>query len=123
MATADSAVGNRSPESDRDLLAGLSGMQASRDYAVANRTRRIVLSSLGVMRDQKTGRTHSRRVALAGLLLVVLAIGPFVWRVVDDLIGGEHLCDLATQFSLLICVFCPAIVAAVLVAGWARNRS
>jgi len=41
--------------------------------------------------------------------------------VFDDLIGGEHLCDLTTQLSLLVCVLCPALVAAVLVAGWLRR--
>jgi hypothetical protein len=43
--------------------------------------------------------------------------------VVDDLIGGEHFADLATQLSLLICIYCPAVVAAVIVAGWARRDS
>lgn len=123
MATADSAMGKGNPESNRDLLAALSGRQASRDGAVANRTRRVVLASLGVMRDRKTVSKRSREVALASLLLVLMAIGPFVWRVVDDLISGEHLCDLPTQFSMLLCVFCPAIVAAALVAGWARHRN
>ncbi len=108
---------------DHDLLSALAGKEAGREGVLAFRTRRVVLGSLGLMQEQKAGRKRSRGVALAGVLLILMAVGPFVWRVVDDLISGEHLCDQATQFSLLICVFCLALVAAVLVAGWARRNS
>lgn len=104
-----------------DVLSALSGTQAAREGAVANRTRRVVMASLGLMQEQKAGRQRSRGVALAAVLMAVLGLAPFVWRVVDDLIGGELLCDLTTQLSLLVCVLCPALVAAVLVAGWARR--
>jgi hypothetical protein len=108
---------------DRDLLAALTGTQAGRDRAVAFRTRRVVLASHGVMQDQKAGRKRSLALALAGILLVVLAMGPFVWRVVDDIIGGEHWEDVATQVSLWIGILFPALLAAALVAGWMRQRS
>lgn len=108
---------------DRELLAALAGTRAAREGAVAHRTRRVVLGSLGVLQEQKGRRQRSRSVALVGLLLAGLGIAPFVWRVADDLIGGEHLCDLTTQLSLLICVLCPALVAAVLVAGWMRRSN
>jgi|SRR6516165_7191810 len=121
MAPAKGAVQSRDVTADRELLAALAGTQAARDGAVANRTRRVVLGSLGVMQEQKAGRKRSRAMALAGLLLAGLGMAPFVWRVFDDLIGGEHLCDLTTQLSLLVCVLCPALVAAVLVAGWLRR--
>jgi hypothetical protein len=107
---------------DRDLLSALAGKQAARDRAVAQSTRRVVMASLGVMEDQKAGRRRSRSLALASLLLMLLALGPFVWRVTDDLIGGEHVSDMATQTSLWVCILCPAILAAVLVAGWARRK-
>ena len=80
------------------------------------------MASLGVMQDQKAGRRRSRSLALASLLLMLLALGPFVWRVSDDLIGGEHLSDIATQTSLWVCVLCPAVLAAALIAGWARIK-
>lgn len=123
MALADSAVRDAGSQPDHDLLSALAGTQAARDGAVAQRTRRVVLASLGQLQELKAGRKRIRAVTLAVLLLVVLAMGPFVWRVVEDLIGGEHIADLATQFSLLICIFCPAVVAAVVVAGWARHDS
>ena len=121
MAPAEGAVNSSNVTADRDLLAALAGTQATRAGAVAHRTRRVVLGSLGVMQEQKAGRKRSRGMALAGLLLAGLGMAPFVWRVADDLIGGEHLCDVPTQLSLLICVLCPALVAAALVAGWMRR--
>jgi hypothetical protein len=106
----------------RDLLDALAGRQAGRDRAVAETTRRVVMASAGVMKDQRADRERSRSLALASILLMLLALGPFVWRVADDVIGGEHWSDMATQTSLWVCLFCPAIVAAALVAGWSRIR-
>ncbi len=108
-------------ESNHDLLSALAGNQASRDRAVAHKTRRVVMASLGVMKDQKAGRKKSRAVAVASILLMGLALGPFFWHVADDLIGGEHISDIATQTSLWVCIACPALLAAALIAGWRRK--
>jgi hypothetical protein len=59
--------------------------------------------------------------ALASILLVILALGPFVWHIADDLIGGEFLSDLPTESSLLVCILCAALLAAALIAGWRRK--
>jgi hypothetical protein len=117
--------GNAGSESerDRDLLSALSGTQASQERAVAYRTRRVVAASLGVMKEQKEGRRRGRSLALVSILLVILAMGPFVWRVTDDIIGGEHWSDMATQTSLWVCILLPAVLAAALVAGWLRRES
>jgi hypothetical protein len=110
-------------EVKRDVLSALAGKQAGRERVVAENTRRVVLASAGVMKDQRADRKRSTSLALAGILLVLLALGPFVWRVADDIIGGEHWSDIATQTSLWVCVACPALLAAALVAGWSRiNR-
>ncbi|HXR39871.1 MAG TPA: hypothetical protein VN776_12285 [Terracidiphilus sp.] len=107
---------------DRDLLSALAGNQASRDCLMACRTRRVVGASLGLMQEQKAGRKRIRAVALAAILLVVLLLGPLVWWAVDSLIAGERLCDVTSQFALWVCILCPALVAAALVAGWVRSR-
>ena len=108
---------------DGELLAALAGVQAGRDRAAAFRTRRVVLASLGVMKDQQAGRRRIRALALAALLVVLLVVSPLVWWAVDNLFAGEHLGDLTCQFGLLVCIFCPALAAAALVAGWLKNRS
>lgn len=117
LASPAAAGGN----TNRDLLSALAGSQASRDREVAHKTRRVVIASLGVMNGQKQGRKKSRALATASVLLIVLALGPFFWRVADDLIGDEHFSDIATQASLWVCILCPALLAAALVAGWRRK--
>jgi len=118
----EAAGGTTKGEEDRrDLLSSLAGNQAGRDRAVAHRTRRVVLASLGVIKDQKAGSKRGRAMAVASILLVIIAMGPFVWRIADDIVGGEHWEDLATQASLWICLFFSAVLAA-LVAGWMRQR-
>jgi hypothetical protein len=107
---------------NHELLSALAGKQAGHERTVAEKTRRVVMASAGVMRDQRADRRRSRSLVLAALLLMFLALGPFVWRVADDLMGGEHWSDIATQTSLWVCIAGPAMLAAVLVAGWSRVK-
>ncbi len=109
-------------DAHRGLLSALAGKQAGRERTVAHKTRRVVSTSLGVMQDQSASRRRSRALALAALLLVLLALGPFVWHVTEGLLDGEHMADIFTQTSLGICILCPVILAAVIVAGWARIK-
>ena len=81
------------------------------------------MASLGVLKEQKAGRKRIRAVALASILVFLLVLGPLIWWAVDNLIAGEHLGDLASQFSLWVCILCPALLAAAVVAGWLRHRS
>lgn len=120
---APSAPGTSSGAGSKaDLLDAIAGRQAGRDRAVAEKTRRIVLASHGVIQDQKAGRRRTRSLVLASLVLALLAFGPLAWRVADDLIGGEHISDIATQTSVWACILIPAVLAAVLVAGWSRSK-
>jgi len=106
----------------RDLLSALAGNQANRERSVAYRTARVVNASQGVMQDQKAGRRRTRSLVLASIFVALLAFGPLAWRVADDLIGGEHISDIAAQTSLWACILFPAVLAAFLVAGWSRNK-
>jgi hypothetical protein len=109
-------------DANRELLSALAGKQAGRERAVAEKTRRVVMASAGVMKDQRADRRRSRSLVLATFLVMLLALGPFIWRVTDDVMGGEHWSDMATQTSLWVCVLCPVLLAAALVAGWSRIK-
>ncbi len=119
---ANAAPGASTGAANSEILAALSGKEAGRDRAVAEKTRRVVLASLGVIQDQKAGRRRTRSLVLASIFVALLAFGPLAWRVADDLIGGEHIGDIATQTSLWACILFPAVLAAFLVAGWSRSK-
>jgi hypothetical protein len=106
-----------------DLVSSLSGRDADQDRAVAHRTRRVISSSLGVIREQRQGGHRARAVALAVAFVVSLLIAPLIWEATDSLIAGEHLADPGSQLSLFACFVCPTLLGAALVAGWWRNRS
>lgn len=111
-------TGERS--SVRDLAAALADTERSRE--VAHKARRVVMASQGVIHDQKAGRRRNRAVAVAAAIVVLLTVGPLAWWVADMLIAGEHFGDLTSQLSLWVCILCPALLAAALVAGWLRKR-
>jgi Na+-driven multidrug efflux pump len=114
---------NVAGSTDRDLTAALAGERADRDREVAGHTRRVVMASLGVIKEQQAGRKRVRAIAIASILVFLLVFGPLIWWAVDNLIAGERLGDLASQFSLWACILCPALLAAAVVAGWLRHRS
>jgi Na+-driven multidrug efflux pump len=97
-------------------------LDADRDRQIAQNTRRVVSTSLGVIKDQSAGGKRNRSVALAATLVVLLVVGPLVWHFADNLIEGDRLGDVTSQFSLWVCILCPAMLAAALVAGWLRKR-
>ncbi len=113
----------RSAPPDPSLIAALTGKDASRDRAVAFKTRRVVLGSLGVIKDRKETKRRARGVALAITVVVFALIAPLIWEATDSLIAGEHLGDAGSQLSLWACFLCPTLLGAALVAGWWRHRS
>jgi len=109
--------------SHREVVAALAGMDAGRDRAVADQTRRVVMASLGVLQEQKAGRKRNRAVALAATLLVFVVVGPPAWWIADTLIEEERITSLAGEISVLGFIVCTALLASALLAGWVRRKS
>ena len=119
----DPSSNSRNQPQNQDVLSALAGTDAGRDRVVANRTRRVILSSLGVMREEREGRSRARGLAIAVLVLVPLLIAPLLWEVTDSFIAGEHPGDPGSQLTLWAGVVCCTLLAAALVAGWWKNRA
>lgn len=108
---------------ERNPVAAVAGHDAARDREVAQNTRRVVMASLGIIKEQAADRKRVRAIAIASILVFLLVFGPLIWWAVDSLIAGEHMGDLAAELSLWACIVCPALLAAAVMAGWLRHRS
>lgn len=104
------------------LLSALAGKQAGAERVTADRTRRVVRTSLGVLQEQKVHRKRNISLALAALILSVVFLGPFLWRLSYELLEGDHFLDYTTQITLGAGAVASALVASMLVAGWLRKR-
>lgn len=112
--------GEGDADSLRSLSAGLG--DADRDRRVAANTRRVVMASMGVLKDQQATRNRSRSLALAATLVVLFITAPLAWMAVDHFSAGGGMGDLTTELILWACILCPALLAAALVAGWLKSR-
>ena len=122
--SADSPVNSSlSNDLNSDLLSAIAGREANRERTVAHRTRRVVMSSAGVLKEQSAEKRRARALALAFAVVLLLLIAPLLWAITEHLAAGEHFGDTGSQLALWACILCPTLLGVALMAGWLRNRS
>lgn len=105
-----------------ELVKAMAGFSGDRERATADKTRRVVMASAGVMQDQRAGRKRIRAMALAATLVVFFVVGPPVWWVADTLIEEEHLTSLVSELAVWGFFSVTALLGSALLAGWLRRR-
>ena len=108
---------------DREIIGAAAGVHADHERGIAQQTRRVVMASLGVIKEQKAGRKRIRALALAAILIVVFVVGPAVWWIADTLIEEERLTSLVAQLGIWSLLMISALLGCALLAGWLRRRS
>jgi hypothetical protein len=110
-------------QDDREIIGSLAGGQAEHERTVGQKTRRVVMASLGVMREQKAGRKRIRALALAAILILIFVVGPAVWWVVDTLADEGLLGSPTWEIGIWTFLLISALLGCALLAGWLRRRS
>ena len=111
------------PSAHGELVKAMAGFGADRERTTADRTRRVVVASAGVMQEQRAGRKRVRAMALAATLVVFFVVGPPVWWVADTLIEEEHLTSLMSEMAVWGFFSISALLGSALLAGWLRRKS
>jgi len=107
----------------RDGVMAFAGASADRDREVAQRTRRVVMASLGVIQERKAGHKRNRAVALAATLVIFFVVGPPIWWIADMLIEEERLTSIVSEIAVWSFFMSTALLASALLAGWMRRKS
>jgi hypothetical protein len=105
------------------LAEALAGYSGERDRATADRTRRVVMTSAGVMQDQRAGRKKTRAMALAATLVIFFVVAPPIWWVAETLIEEEHLTSILSELAVWGFLSVTALLGSALLAGWLRRKS
>jgi hypothetical protein len=106
-----------------DLNEAAAGFQGDRERATADKARRVVMASAGVLREQRAGRKKIRAMALAATLVVFFVVAPPVWWIAENLIEEEHLTSTLSELAVWGFFSVTALLGSALLAGWLRRRS
>jgi hypothetical protein len=106
-----------------DPVEAAAGFQGDRERATANKTRRVVMASAGVMQEQRAGRKRIRAMALAATLVVFFVVAPPIWWIAESLIEEEHLTSTVSELAVWGFFSVTALLGSALLAGWLRRKS
>jgi len=117
------AVPENGRSARRDLVEAMTGLSADRDRAAADRTRRVVMASAGLIREQRAGRKRMRSMALAATLVVFFVVAPPIWWLAENVIEEEHVTSLVSELAVWGFFSVTALLGSALLAGWLRRKS
>jgi hypothetical protein len=126
VSSSGSAVGSANgphKPAQNDLIDSVSGLQADRDRSIADKTRRVVIASAGVMQDQHAGRRKMRAMALAATLVIFFVVAPPIWWLTETLIEEQHLTGAFSEVAIWGFFSLTALLGSALLAGWLRRKS
>jgi hypothetical protein len=106
-----------------ELAEAAAGFQGDRARETADKTRRVVTTSAGLMQEQRAGRKRIRAMALAATLVVFFVVAPPIWWIAENLIEEEHLTSTLSELAVWGFFSVTALLGSALLAGWLRRRS
>jgi hypothetical protein len=113
---------NSTQPGSADLLAALNGLDAHRDLALTNRTRRAVHDAATDLREGRHLGRRSSAIALLTLAGFLMLLSPAIWGSIDDVFGGETLLDLPGIVAALAFTLFAAVAAVLfLISGQGRR--
>lgn len=121
--TSRPAIGAAADGPVTHLAEAMAGFNGDRDRATADRTRRVVRASAGLMQEQRAGRRRIRSMALAATLVIFFVVAPPVWWIAEALIEEEHLTGLVSELAVWGFFSVTALLGSALLAGWLRRKS
>jgi len=107
----------------QEVAAALAGTPAQRDASVAYRTRRVVMASLGVLKDQKDSSRRSRALALFAALLFLVVLSPPLCWIGDILIEEQRISSFVGQLTIWGLFVITALLGTAIVVRLLRSRS
>lgn len=113
----------QAPSSSSELVAALSGLDANRDRALTNRTRRAVQEAASDLREGRHLTRRSGAIALLTLAGFLMLLSPAIWSSVDDMLGGEFLLDLPGMIAALAFTLFAAVAAVLFLISGEGNRN
>lgn len=122
MSSSGSVVRNHKT-SQSDLIEAVSGIQGDRDRTAADKTRRVVMASAGVIQDQQAGRKRIRAWAIAATLVVFFIVAPPIWWLAESLIEEQRLSSTFGEIAIWGFFSITALLGSALLAGWLRRKS
>jgi hypothetical protein len=98
---------------DPELLQSLAGMNANRDLAVVQKTRRAVYAAAEELRAERNRRRRNAGLVLLLFATLFMLLTPALWSTLEDFLNGENLLTGAGLVTMFLLMFFSVILTAL----------